>query len=260
MENEEKILKDINDRVSVVKEPFPYFFMDNFFPNVVVKKAEDEFIKFNKLFDAGNERYQKTKNVFNKFDEMPDNIKSIISFLYSKNFLNILERKFNLKNLEPDWNLVGGGMHQSFNGGFLKVHSDFLYKRKSKQKRVLNLLLYLNSDWKDEWKGSIELWDKNMKSLKFSASPKINNVVVFRTDFESNHGFPDPVQCPKNESRKSIALYYYIKESSILPFSIKQRKHFHAVWKSRPSKNEPNFSDRDSFLKRLKNKFFFRLF
>ena len=58
-------------------------------------------------------------------------------------------------------------MHQSFNGGFLKVHSDFIYKRKSKQKRVINLLLYLNSNWKDEWNGSIELWDNDVKNKKF---------------------------------------------------------------------------------------------
>ena len=191
---------------------------------------------------------------------MPENIKKIINILYSDEFLKILENKFNLSNLEPDWDLVGGGMHQSFNGGFLKVHSDFIYKRKSKQKRVINLLLYLNSNWKEEWNGSIELWDNKVKNKKFSATPLLNNVVAFRTDLDSNHGFPDPVQCPKNESRKSIALGYYVKENSILPLTIKKRKYFHAIWKSRPDIHEPTFSDQDSFLKRLKNKFFFRLF
>ena len=191
---------------------------------------------------------------------MPNTIKKIINILYSDKFLKILENKFKLSNLEPDWDLIGGGMHQSFNGGFLKVHSDFIYKRKSKQKRVINLLLYLNSNWKEEGNGSIELWDNDVKNKIFSAAPLFNNVVAFRTDLDSNHGFPDPVKGPKHESRKSIALYYYVKERSILRFTIKKRKYFHAIWKSRPSINEPNFSDQDSFLKRLKNKFFFRLF
>ena len=82
-------------------------------------------------------------------------IKEIIKNLNNKKFLNILEKKFNLTNLEPDWSLTGGGMHQSFRGGFLKVHSDFIYKRKSKQKRVINLLLYLNSNWKED--GTVQL-------------------------------------------------------------------------------------------------------
>jgi len=260
MSENDKILDNIETRISIENNPFPFFFINNFLPLDLAKKAEDEFVKFSKLKDAGNERYQKTKLVFNRLNEMPNTIKKIINILYSDKFLKILENKFNLSNLEPDWNLIGGGMHQSFNGGFLKVHSDFIYKRKSKQKRVINLLLYLNSNWKEEWNGSIELWDNDVKNKKFFAAPLLNNVVAFRTDLDSNHGFPDPVKCPEHESRKSIALYYYVKERSILPFTIKKRKYFHAIWKSRPSINEPNFSDQDSFLKRLKNKFFFRLF
>jgi Rps23 Pro-64 3,4-dihydroxylase Tpa1-like proline 4-hydroxylase len=260
MSENDKILDNIQTRISIENNPFPFFFTNNFLPLDIAKKAEDEFVKFSNLKDAGNERYQKTKLVFNRLNDMPNTIKKIIYILYSDKFLKILENKFNLSNLEPDWDLIGGGMHQSFNGGFLKVHSDFIYKRKSKQKRVINLLLYLNSNWKKEWNGSIELWDNDVKNKKFSVSPLLNNVVAFRTDLDSNHGFPDPVKCPEHESRKSIALYYYVKERSILPFTIKKRKYFHAIWKSRPSINEPNFSDQDSFLKRLKNKFFFRLF
>ena len=73
-------------------------------------------------------------------------------------------------------------MHESFKGGYLKVHSDFLYTRKSKLKRVLNILLYLNSNWEKKWGGSIDLWDKDMKSVKKSVTPILNNVVIFRTD------------------------------------------------------------------------------
>ena len=82
-----------------------------------------------------------------------------------------------------------------------------------------------------------------MNNLKFSVEPLINNVLVFRTDKDSNHGFPDPITCPPNESRTSIALYYYIKEKSFFSFSLKKRQYFHAVWKARPNKVEPTFSD-----------------
>ena len=99
-----------------------------------------------------------------------------------------------------------------------------------------------------------------MNNLKFSVKPLINNALVFRTDKDSNHGFPDPIACPSNESRTSIALYYYTKEKSIFPFSLKKRQYFHAVWKTRPNKVEPTFSDQTSLFKRLKNKFYYRLF
>ena len=121
MSENDKILDNIQTRISIKNNPFPFFFINNFLPLNIVKKAEDEFVKFSDLKDAGNERYQKTKLVFNKYEEMPPTIKDIVKIFYSKNFLKVLENKFNLKNLEPDWTLQGGGMHQSFNGGFLKV-------------------------------------------------------------------------------------------------------------------------------------------
>ena len=99
-----------------------------------------------------------------------------------------------------------------------------------------------------------------MISAKKITSPKINNVVIFRTDFESNHGFPDPIKCPDNTSRKSLALYYYTEEKSIFPFTLKRRKSFHAVWKKRPNSNEIKYGDNDPLFKRLKHKFFYRFF
>ena len=39
--------------------------------------------------------------------------------------------------------------------------------------------------------------------------PIFNKVVIFSTTSDSFHGHPDPLKCPENMSRKSIALYYY---------------------------------------------------
>ena len=92
------------------------------------------------------------------------------------------------------------------------------------------------------------------------AIPILNNAVIFRTDCESNHGFPDPIKCPNNVSRKSLALYYYTMEKSFFPFTIKKRKSFHAVWKKRPNVNEIEYGENDPLFKRLKHKFFYRFF
>ena len=251
---------EIEKKIVVENDPFEFCSSSNFLPIDIANKAETEFVDFDKTIGSGNERYQKLKRGFSDYSKMPSTVKEIIDFFYSEKFIKILENKFNLKNILPDWTLQGGGMSQSFNGGYLKVHSDFLHKRKSKHRRVLNLLLYLNTDWKSEWKGALELWDKNMATCKKKIDPIMNNCVIFRTDQGSNHGFPDPIQCPNNVNRKSIALYYYVEEKSLLPLTIKKRELFHAVWKKRPGINEPVFSDQNTFFKRLKNKFFFRFF
>jgi hypothetical protein len=36
--------------------------------------------------------------------------------------------------------------------------------------------------------------------------------VPFNTDNNALHGFPDPLQCPENVRRKSVAFYYYTPE------------------------------------------------
>jgi len=254
------LLTEIEDKIVVSKEPYPHTTIKNFLPVETVKKAENEFNEIAKKDDAGCVEFQKTKRVLYNYSKMPPTAKEIIDFLYSENFIKILERKFNLSNLKADWKLFGGGLHESFRGGFLKVHSDFIYMRKSKLKRVLNLLLYLNSNWNKDWGGAIELWDKKMSNCVKSLLPDLNNTIIFRTDNGSNHGFPDPMTCPQDVSRKSLALYYYVEEKSILPVSIKRRKLFHAVWKRRPKTQEPKFADNDPFFKRLKHRFFFRFF
>ena len=33
-----------------------------------------------------------------------------------------------------------------------KIHSDFVFIRKKKLRRRLNVLIYLNENWKEEWK------------------------------------------------------------------------------------------------------------
>ena len=55
-------------------------------------------------------------------------------------------------------------MHESRKGGYLKLHSDFIYIRKRKVKRMLNLLIYLNKNWNESWGGAIELWDQKMEN------------------------------------------------------------------------------------------------
>jgi Rps23 Pro-64 3,4-dihydroxylase Tpa1-like proline 4-hydroxylase len=254
------IINNIDKKITLDKDPFDHTIINNFLPENIIRDAEKEFSNFDQLINSQNQRYEKLKSGFNEYSKLPLTIKKIIDFFYSDQFIKVLEQKFNIDDIEPDWSLAGGGMHQSFNGGHLKIHSDFLYKRKSKQRRVLNLLLYLNSNWKEEWNGSLELWDKNMKSCKKKISPMLNNCVIFRTDKESNHGFPDPITCPSDVKRKSIAIYYYVKEKNILPITIKKRKLFHAVWKKRPNVEEPVFGDQNSFFKKIKNKFFFRFF
>jgi hypothetical protein len=75
--------------------------------------------------------------------------------------------------------------------------------------RRINVLIYLNRDWKDEYGSQLELWDEGMKHCVKSYVPLFNRCAIFNTTSNSNHGNPHPVRHPQGIPRRSIALYYY---------------------------------------------------
>ena len=58
----------------------------------------------------------------------------------------------------------------------------------------------------------LELWDKGMSSVQGQVSPKGNRMLVFTTSEDSYHGHPDPLVCPEDVARRSMALYYFTEE------------------------------------------------
>ena len=50
---------------------------------------------------------------------------------------------------------------------------------------------------------------QRMKKCEKKIELKFNKLCIFSTDNYSFHGYPDPIKCPENISRKSLALYYY---------------------------------------------------
>lgn len=141
--------------------------------------------------------------------DMLEQVRVFISYLNSSTFLQVLSEISGIENLHPDPELGAGGIHAIGRGGFLKVHTDFNWHSGLSMHRRLNLLIYLNENWENEWKGDIELWSADAKDRIFSLSPDTGNALLFETNDVSYHGHPDPLQCPEGTFRKSIALYYY---------------------------------------------------
>ncbi len=188
------------------------------FPNICFKEMFDEgFLDsvLNEFPDLSNENATKfsnpneNKSASRGESLFGDKTKKLIHFLNSQPFLDFLSILTGIENLIPDPYLVGGGFHESKRGGFLKIHADFNKHRMTNLDRRLNILIYLNKDWKEEYKGHFELWDKNMENCVVKIKPDFNTMAMFSTTSYSYHGLPDPINCPENMSRKSIALYYY---------------------------------------------------
>jgi hypothetical protein len=113
----------------------------------------------------------------------------------------------------------GGGTHENLHGQELDPHVDFTLHPKLKLHRRLNLILYLNKQWEEEWGGNIQFHrnprlPENQDEI-ITVRPLFNRAVLFATDNTSWHGFKRinlPEQYREIFSRKSIALYFYTEE------------------------------------------------
>jgi hypothetical protein len=194
-------------------QPYPHIVLDNFLEEWAAEKALREFPA---VKDAGWIHYvhvNEKKHGLNKMDMLPPFIKRLIQELNSPPFLQFMSKLTGIELLLPDDMLEGGGLHQSKRGGFLNVHADFtVHPHKRNWRRRVNLLIYLNKDWKPEYKGDLELWDRQMKGYQQKISPIFNRCVIFNTDDDSYHGLPDAIECPEDITRKSVALYYFTEE------------------------------------------------
>jgi hypothetical protein len=143
----------------------------------------------------------------------PPALAAVTDELNSPGFVAWISKLTGIPNLVADPMLEGGGLHQSGTGGYLNVHKDFsMHHFHRHWQRRVNLILYLNPGWKEEWGGSLELWEPKMARCAAKYLPLLNCALIFTTDDRSLHGFPDALTCPVGESRKSLALYYYTVE------------------------------------------------
>lgn len=192
--------------------PFPHAVIDNFLPEpTVLEKVLEEFPAKDDADwkNFGNSPAQQGKITQAKDELFGPCTRQLVQQFNSGTFIRFLEHLTGIKGLIPDPHYLGGGLHQTFRGGFLKIHTDFSWYPELKLRRRLNVLLYLNQDWKEEYGGHVELWDKQMSNCVVKALPLFNRCVVFSTDRFSYHGHPDPLNCPPDRSRKSLAFYYY---------------------------------------------------
>jgi hypothetical protein len=199
-------------------KPYPHHVIDGFFTDDFARELAAEF----PAFDAPAwHRYSnplEVKRTCNDWNAFGPATYRALTWLNSPSFVELL--RLTLRMDEPlyaDAGLHGGGLHAHSAGGRLNTHLDYSRHPKTGLARRLNLLVYLNPDWQDEWGGHLGLWEQNPVQpgpgvLAKSIAPKFNRAVIFATP-GAWHGLPQPIQCPEGQVRKSLAVYYLSEAS-----------------------------------------------
>jgi len=201
-------------------QPFPHIAIDDFVSDEIIT----ELLKGFPTADPAKQTRNNTAYVDEETEKVPAQINKVglreerdftpflrhfIWELNSPSFILFLEKLTGIGKLLPDPKMLGGGTHQTMKDGLLRVHADFNVHRIYEIDRRINLILYLNRDWKEEYGGHLELWDKEVKNCVERILPVDKRCVIFSTGSETWHGHPHPLTCPENRVRQSIALYYY---------------------------------------------------
>eukprot|EP01038_Epipyxis_sp_PR26KG_P007274 gene7274-9916_t len=189
--------------------PFPHIILDQFFSDELLHQLVLDFMTSNKPCDDRESYLHQHHKIQCDHDKSSIALSLLMNFMYSKTFLEFLENLTGIKNLLPDPMMHGGGTHEIRSEGYLKIHTDFEFQFGLHMWRRVNVFLYLNEDWNEDWGGELELWDENVKILGKKIIPIFNRMVIFESSYKSFHGHPDPLRTPTNVSRKSVALYYY---------------------------------------------------
>jgi hypothetical protein len=189
-------------------QPFPHTVIDDFLPPKLLEACLAAFPALcdaAAAFDRDQERF---KRQFNP-DELAPQLRGLFYSFNSAPFIRVLENITGIKGLIPDPFYLGAGFHETAEGGHLSVHADFNHHKPMNLERRINVLIYLNKDWKEDFGGQLELWNEQMTEKVKSVTPDFNRCVIFNTTSTSYHGHPQKVRHPHGAARRSIALYYY---------------------------------------------------
>ena len=193
----------------VAASPFPHVIVDNFFDPALLDRILSEFPRPGEIKWRRFDNEREIKIASNDERNFGPTTRLFLYHLNSMTFLEFLGRVTGIAGLISDPGFEGGGLHQIEPGGKLGVHVDFNKHSRYGLDRRLNLLLYLNKDWREEYGGHLELWDREMAGCGAKILPLFNRMVIFATTDFTYHGHPDPLRCPEGMTRKSLALYYF---------------------------------------------------
>jgi len=196
-------------------QPFPYMVIDNFLVPEQAEEVARAFPSFEQAREMGftfNFVNEQRKVQITDAGKFPDAIRRLNEAISSPQFMADLEYITGIPRILADEQLSGGGMHLTGSGGRLDVHVDFNMIKERQLFRRLNILLYLNPIWRQEWGGQIELWDKDVKTCHQRCLPLLNRCLIFETSEVSYHGVAR-VTAPPDIVRQSFAAYYYTKEA-----------------------------------------------
>ena len=196
--------------------PFKHVVIDDFFEPEFARQLLDQFPRFDSALARNEGGATGGKAVNTNIRAISPAYQRLYDAISAAPFLDLVSRLSGIPNLILDPKMFGGGTHENLHGQELDPHVDFNYDEARQLHRRLNLIVYLNPEWRQEWGGALEIHSnpRNPQENQIRGYvPLFNRCVMFETNEYSWHGFPR-INLPEDKrhlSRKSISIYLYTR-------------------------------------------------
>lgn len=199
-------------------QPFRHVVIDDFFEPSFCRAISEQFPAFEDEAAINENEEIGGKATQERVRALGPAYKALDDLVQSESFRELVSRISGIPELQYDPYYFGGGTHENRHGQDLDPHIDFNYHPISGQHRRLNLIVYLNEEWDDDWGGSIQLHRDPYREPSddeiVTVTPLMNRCVMFETTEHSWHGFRriDLPEDKRHLSRRSFALYFYTED------------------------------------------------
>jgi hypothetical protein len=188
-------------------KPFSYLIIDDFCDSKKLLELYSQIPELNNKsrdYMFANNKFEKSNyaSLGELFKELHDDLhcekmNEFLSFISSKDVF-----------IDPRNH--GGGLHQGKSKSRLDMHLDFNYHPiEQNWYREMNLLFYLNKDWKTEYGGDLIIQDLRTGNRQEFPVP-FNRLIIQKCSSYSLHGY-NSHNFPDGTYRTSIATYAYVK-------------------------------------------------
>jgi hypothetical protein len=198
-------------------EPFRHLCIDDFLRAEIAEKLLADFPEFDRQYAKNEFGQVGGKAARRDLARISPAYREFYDHISSPAFLEPVSRLTGIPGLLFDPRMYGGGTHENVHGQELDPHVDFNYDESLTLHRRLNLILYLNKEWKRAWGGAIGLHSNPRRPAEDRVKefdPLFNRAVIFETSERSWHGF-ERINLPperRHDSRKSVSIYLYTKD------------------------------------------------
>lgn len=198
-------------------QPFPHLVIEDFLAADFAEQLHAEFPQVEAMPKSRDYVFG-AKRELSSVEQQGSASRRYHEALVSAEFAEILS-ELTGRSLFVDPAHHGGGFHQGSDGSYLDTHVDFnVHPLHDDWLRVLNILLYLCKDWKDEYDGAL-LIRSSPHDEPARIMPGFNQAVIMLTGDGTYHGYKR-MSLPPGTTRKSIATYAY---EEIAPGSVRAR-------------------------------------